>query len=453
MPERLHQDPRGYGMPHTRRRTLPVIVALLVGLSGCGGGPTTTASSSPAMSPANEVQIELSADRLELAAGGCAHLSWKVAGGFGAELDGQPVERSGGRDVCPSATTTYTLAVDAGTRLERREVTISVAGSSRPSSTPSSTGPAGTGTPVTTRRDLAYASLSTGGETRSLLLDLHLPAGDSSGPRPVLVYIHGGGWVEGSKTTCPADTFAKLGYAVACVDYRLASMEAQCTADNTFPSQIADVKTAVRWLRMNATAYGLDPSRFVAIGDSSGGHLASLLGVSHGVSALEDAEYADTSDEVAGVVDWYGPVDVTQEPPRLAFPDDPCSLGFAELSARYGGESVPYFYWTFAWGAFLGGSAADSAIQARARQATPLAYIDREDPPFLILHGTADSMVPIGQSELLTTALTAAGVPVTFERIEGGGHGYGDPGAPAGSVSQDYLQPTLEFLDRVIGQP
>ena len=286
-------------------------------------------------------------------------------------------------------------------------------------------------------RDLRYADY---GQNFELSLDLYLPNIAESEFPPVLVYVHGGGWFEGSKSDCPGSTFAQHGYAVACVDYRLAT--AACAPDTVFPAQIYDIKAAVRWLRQHADAYSYDADHMGLIGQSSGGHLAALAGVSDGATNLEGTANPGASSAVQAVVDWYGPVDITQGP--MVFEDDPCLTNIGALSEIYGGEAVPYFYWTYAWGVFLGGALTDPSILEQAAQATPLTYIDANDPPFLIIHGELDGMVPIEQSELLANALQAAGVDVTFIRLPNAGHGYWGSDEP---VLSDFLTPTLQFLD------
>ncbi|MBI4470936.1 MAG: alpha/beta hydrolase [Acidobacteria bacterium] len=300
---------------------------------------------------------------------------------------------------------------------------------------------------VTVLRDLEYATYELGGERKPLLLDLYLPTGVSQ-PLSLIVYIHGGGWFEGSKSTCPGTTFAQTGYAMACIDYRLSSLAGGCPEELIFPAQIHDVKAAVRWLRNHASAYGLNPNRFGALGNSSGGHLAALWGVSAGVTALEGANNLGISDEVQAVADWYGPVDVTRG--HIVFMDNPCKVPLSELIARYGGEETPYFYWTLAWGAFLGGSLADPAVLARAAEASPVTYVDAADPPFLVIHGENDGMVPISQSEWLVAALKRAVVDVTFVHLPGLGHSFAGPPGSGQEVHPAFLEPTLEFFDRYL---
>jgi len=390
-----------------------VLFALMISLA-CGNVPTPRSAG---------VQIAFTADRASLQSGECTTLRWDVVGGFGVALDGEVVERAGQRQVCPEVSSSYSLRIDIGETIELREVAISVAGG------------------VIVHRDVAYASYELDGVAHDLLLDLYLPAQDVAKSVPLLIFIHGGGWFEGSKATCPGQTLASRGYAMACIDYRLAN---RCSAELVFPAQIHDVKAAVRWLRQHAGEYGLDPERFGAMGDSSGGHLAALLGVSHGVEPPAGEGQPGVSDAVQAVCDWFGPVDVTQPPPAIVFEDDPCTTSFMYLSETYGGEKTQYFYWTRAWGMFLGGSLVDPVVLDRAAQASPLSYVDAADPPFLIVHGERDGMVPIEQSALLAAGLQDKGVDVVFVRLPGVGHGYGGPGE---EVAPEFLDPTLAFFD------
>lgn len=410
---------------------------LLLAALACTGRPATPSASSP---PTRG--ITFTAERTSLQAGECTLLRWEVTVGFGVTLDGQPVEKAGQMEVCPPGTRAYLLAVDMGTHVETRQVEIAVGGavaSVQPTASILPVSP--TAARVDVLSDLEYARYTVDGKEHPLYLDLYRPAG-AQHAMPVLVYIHGGGWIEGSKDNCPGETFARYGYAVACVDYRLANANG-CPAALSFPAQIQDVKAAVRWLRQHAAEYGLAPERFGALGDSSGGHLAALLGVSQGVAELEGTANLGVSDAVQAVVDWYGPVDVTQGP--VVFPDNPCTTPPETLIKNYGGEETPYYYWTLAWGTFLGGSLADPHVLERARRASPLTYVDAEDPPFLIIHGEADGMVPIEQSERLAAALGDAGVEVTFISLPGAGHSYS---APDSQVAPDFFQPTLEFFNR-----
>jgi len=435
------------------RRDQSILVSVtaalvLIGLLGCGivPGIETPSLEQPSAGPPAQVQIAFTSDSTRLRPGECAMLAWDVAGGSWVELDGERVGHTGQKWVCPEGTTTYRLSVGAGGAIERKEVVISVDGAGR--APPEATAMPAVTSEVTVYRDLEYAGYTLGGVEYALHLDLYLPEQDGSPPIPLLIFIHGGGWFEGSKEMCPGETFARQGYAMACVDYRLADGFAVCPVELTFPAQIHDVKAAVRWLRQHADVYNLAPDRFGAMGNSSGGHLAALLGVSHGVAELQGTGTPGVSDAVQAVCDWYGPVDVTQPPPAIVFEDDPCTTGLGYLIKTYGGEETPYFYWTLAWGTFLGGSLTDATVLGRAAQATPLAYADAGDPPFLVIHGERDGMVPIEQSALLVAALEDAGVEVTFVRLPEAGHGYGGPGQ---EVASEFLDPTLAFFGAHLG--
>jgi acetyl esterase/lipase len=260
---------------------------------------------------------------------------------------------------------------------------------------PGGGGAATTATPVA--QDVAYATAS---ETQKL--DLYLPEGD--GPFPVVISVHGGGFMMGDKAdamgTTGFDQLLAEGYAVAAVNYRL-SGEAE------FPAAIDDVKAATRWLRANAAEYNLDTDNFGAWGASAGGNLVALLGTSCGAADIEGADLgnADQSSCVQAVVDWFGPTD------------------FLQMDAQFAGTSCPQTHDAAdsPESQYLGAPVQD--VPELAAQANPITYVTAEAPPFLIQHGTADCNVPPQQSQLLYDALTAAGVDATLNLLDGAGHG------------------------------
>jgi acetyl esterase/lipase len=245
---------------------------------------------------------------------------------------------------------------------------------------------------VIVERDVEYGRA---GE-RPLELDLVRPKQPSDGLLPVIVFVHGGAWIAGDKSTAVprlAALAAGGNYVCASVGYRL-------SGEAIWPAQIHDCKAAIRWLRANATKYNLDPNKIGVWGTSAGGHLVSLLGTSGDVKELEgDCGSADQSSRVTCVVDFCGPSDFSAiaSAPRAAGP-------VAQL---------------------LGGSPDDFAKKAKA--ASPVTYVSPDDPPFLIVHGTEDNTVPLRQAEVLHETLQKAGVEVVFVKIEGGGHGIGGP--------------------------
>jgi acetyl esterase/lipase len=237
---------------------------------------------------------------------------------------------------------------------------------------------------ATIHRDLVYKTVN----GAALTLDLYCPE-KVSGPAPVIVWIHGGAWRRGGKRKCPAVALVPDGYAVASIDYRLSS-----TAP--FPAQIEDCKAAVRWLRANAAKYNLDADRIGVWGMSAGGHLAALLGTSGGVPELEGSgDNMQYSSRVQAVCAVAGPIDL----PALT------NVGPKRMSAIEG---------------LLGGPLEKD--KAKAIAASPIHYVSKDDPPFLIVHGEGDRVIPVEQSQRLYEALQKAGVNATLKILPQVGH-------------------------------
>jgi acetyl esterase/lipase len=287
---------------------------------------------------------------------------------------------------------------------------------------------------VTVLKDLEYGTYPLKDSQGRLLLDLYLPKISSSEPLPVLIFIHGGGWVERSKEDCPGELVARRGFALACINYRY-SYQA------IFPAQIHAVKAAVRWLRKNATRYNLDPNRFGAWGDSAGGHLSALLGTSAGVPSLEGATGNEQiSSKIQAVGDWYGPTDLTKLP--RAFAEFPTP----EVLAKNQGK--PWLRLTEVVYRLLGGPV--SQRLELATLANPITHIDDRDPPFLVVHGELDDVVPITQSDLLVKALQEKGVEVEYVRDRKLKHSYrGQNGEP---FDPNLMEITLNFFERHLQQ-
>ena len=286
---------------------------------------------------------------------------------------------------------------------------------------------------VKVSKDLPYASYTSAGEAKTLLLDLYLPPSQSQ-PQPLLIYIHGGGWREFSKEICPGETVAQKGWAIACINYRYST-------EAIFPAQIHDAKAAVRWLRANASQYGLDPNRFGAWGASAGGHLSTLLGTSAGVTSLEGSMgNPDYSSAVQAVCNWYGPTDFTKVEP--AFPG-----GFEpQKAAQF--RDRPWYLYTLATTLLLGDAVAEKPELAKA--ANPITYIDPQDPPVMVLHGDLDKIVPVSQSELLVKALQLNNVPVVFQREPTMTHSY--KGANGEPFDPQLIDSALAFFAEVLNK-
>ena len=238
-------------------------------------------------------------------------------------------------------------------------------------------------------RDVQYGTA----QGLELRMDVARPRARGEGERlPAIVYFHGGAWQSGSKEDgVPAICYyAQHGFVAASVDYRLSGVA-------RFPAQIEDCKCAVRFLRANAAEYGIDPERIGAMGASSGGHLAALLGLTGAEQFADKGGWEGVSSDVSAVCDLFGPSDFPRMP-RKSLPD--------AISAT---------------AQFLGGSI-DEVPEVYVK-ASPLTHVHAGAPPFLIIHGELDPVVPLSQSELLRDALRKAGVEVEFHAVKGAGHG------------------------------
>lgn len=247
-----------------------------------------------------------------------------------------------------------------------------------------------------------YADLPYATEHERQKLDLYLPAGPG-GPWPLIVWIHGGGWQAGDKSTAGnrAGPLLDLGFAVAGINYRLSQHA-------TFPAQIHDCKGALRWLRAHAHDYNLDPSRIGVWGSSAGGHLTALVGTSGGTLEGDVGGNLGFSSRVQAAADYFGPTDFFE----MGGSHNNCNSPESRLLGVCLGEVVAHRYdpeWAH--------------CVAHVESAGPFYHVTADDPPFHIAHGTADTVVPPAQSQLLYDALIAANVPATLRMVPGAGHG------------------------------
>ena len=235
-------------------------------------------------------------------------------------------------------------------------------------------------------KDIAYLA-----PDRKEKADLYLPTNNPSGARrPAVVIIHGGGWTGGDKGAAReiniGTNLALRGYVGLSINYVLASTN-QAVSKATWPQNLHDCMTAVRWLRKNAERLQVNPERIGVIGGSAGGHLAAMLAVTGEKDGLDPkGPYGEFSCRVQCAVDLYGPADLS---------------GHRDIS-------------------MLGKSRADALELYRA--ASPVTYVDKHDPPILILHGTADKTVDIAQSKLFAERLKAVGARHELVIVEGAPH-------------------------------
>lgn len=243
-------------------------------------------------------------------------------------------------------------------------------------------------------------------------MDLYFP--DAGGPWPVLVYVHGGGWMHGDKSE--AAMFARgmtaQGYLVVSVNYRL-------YPPSIFPAMIQDVKCAIRSLRANAAYYNLDPTRIGAMGVSAGGHLVGLLGTADPNPGWDVGEYLDQPSRVQAVIAMAGVMDLSREFPNADI-ETMKQVGFGEYNVE---------------------------------EASPISHVTPDDPPFLLIHGEQDELVPVEQSQLMYDRLLQANVPAQLVVVTNAGHSMTSRGGTARPTLAEINQIITSFLSQHLKQP
>jgi acetyl esterase/lipase len=261
--------------------------------------------------------------------------------------------------------------------------------------------------------DITYCRM----EGVPLEMDLYFPEPAQAGPARVLVYVHGGSFTSGDKrkgsgiVDIPAMT--ERGFAVAAVNYRL--MPAY-----PFPAEIQDVKCAIRFLRVHASEYSLNVDKIGIWGGSAGGHLAAMVGLTHGEPEFETGEYPEQSSEVAAVVEMFGPTDLTL----------PMDWLQRLLLNRAFNTDEP-----------------DSAL---LHQASPVNTISGDEPPFLIFHGEQDSAVPLVQAQVFYQKLSDAGVDASLVVVKNANHNFKPTGGPIQPTRQEISESMGDFFERVL---
>lgn len=254
-------------------------------------------------------------------------------------------------------------------------------------------------------KDVSY--IPDGDEAQKL--DIYLPEKSPEKPLPLIVHIHGGGWRAGSKFPCAVANMVPKGYVVASIEYRFSQKA-------IFPAQIQDCQAAIRWLRAHSQQYNIDTDKVGVVGGSAGGHLSSLVGTSGGKKAFAPiGGNEEQSDKVQCVCDIFGPADFSTVVQQAA--DDKNVKNIFQFNT----PKDPY--------SGLIGTKLDD--KAKADAVSPVHYVSTDSPPFLILHGTHDTLVPYAQSVQFEAALKEKGIPVWLQTLPGSGHGGAAFGKPA----------------------
>ncbi|GLF92668.1 alpha/beta hydrolase [Streptomyces yaizuensis] len=287
-------------------------------------------------------------------------------------------------------------------------------------------------TQVITRQDIVYASPTAGGRQVDLKLDLQIP--QTRGPKPLVVYITGGGFVMADKRGNLAQRtyIAEQGYAVASIEYRTTR------TGSTYRDGVADVKSAIRYLRAHAGELGIDADKVAVWGQSAGGYLASMTGATNGRAEFEQGDNLDRSSAVQAVVDQFGAGDLA----RIA--DDFDAETRAAILAP--GTSVnAYVFGPDSSGTVVTDPAANAA-------ADPATYLSRSSAPTVLFHGDSDRIISSSQSLIKLDALRGKHVESARYLVKGADHGdlpiLNDPEAARMWSTQKVMGTITRFLDR-----
>lgn len=282
--------------------------------------------------------------------------------------------------------------------------------------------------------DIAYLPAE-----REEKLDVYLPSGRAAGAKsPALIWVHGGGWMRGDKAEASAreicTTLADAGYVAVSINYRIGA--------SSWPQNVRDVKSAIRFLRAKAVEYGVDPDRIGVGGGSAGAHLALMAAFTAGRPEFDMVPigspaqlYEDMSNSVRCVLDLYGPTALAQ---REAVDAGGKPLG----KRRPPANSMEAFGATRSYD----GGTVDFFLAA-----SPITYVNRNSPPVLILQGTRDSEVDPNQPRMLASILAQYKVPHEILFVEGAGHGFDFESWQKNPLSRDLRPVVLAFLAKYLG--
>jgi acetyl esterase/lipase len=240
-------------------------------------------------------------------------------------------------------------------------------------------------------------------------MDIYFP--DSGGPWPALAYVHGGSWMHGDKSEAAmfATGMTSQGYLVVSINYHLYP-----TA--RFPAMIEDIKCAIRSLRAHANEYNLDPNRIAAMGPSAGGHLVSLLGTADESAGWDVGEYLDQSSRVQAVIAMAPVTDLSRNFPNADI-ETMKLVGFGE----------------------------DNVVEA-----SPITHVTADDPPFLLIHGDRDELVPLEQSQLMYHQLVKANVSAQLVIVKNADHSFTASDGSATPTLGEIHQIILDFLAKYL---
>lgn len=259
-------------------------------------------------------------------------------------------------------------------------------------------------------------------------LDVHEPTPVPSGAVPAVVYVHGGGWTGGDSSFAPDSLVGQVATAIEAKGWVVVSINYRLAPRFKWPAQIDDARCAIRFLRANAAALHIDPRHIGAIGDSAGGQIVALLGLAGPEVGFDGGQYPEQSSAVQTVVDLYGPSDLT--------------------SSDWATSPVVQAVAPDVFGTTLGPGPAGTPAPASLETASPVTYVGPHEPPFLIMQGDEDTVVPPDQSVELADRLRAAGNTPTLVMVHGAQHEF--VSATGGPVTPDVDQLASDASDFLV---
>lgn len=290
---------------------------------------------------------------------------------------------------------------------------------------------------IKTTADVVY-STPTLADGKQLPLKMDILAPETEGKKPLVIHVTGGGFIMAAKeNSLNLRTYtAEAGFVVASIQYRTTLNGA------VYTDGVADVKSAVRYLREHADQYGIDPAKVSLWGESAGGYLVAMAGTTNGLKQFDVGDNLDQSSDVQAVIDKFGAADLS----KIADDFDP------QMRAAFAGPDNPVAQYVN--GPTSGKSLGDDP--AAVARANPITYVDGTDPAFLLLHGNADHLISPSQTLSLHTALRAAGVGSTRYVLDGADHGdlaflTGNSTAALPWSTEEVMVHQIEFLRTKLG--
>ncbi len=279
---------------------------------------------------------------------------------------------------------------------------------------------------VTSLADVVYSSLP---GFRPLIVDIYMP--QDKALKPLILYIHGGGWMGGhTRHSGALADFPKVLARLASEGFVVASLEYRLSGEAPFPAQLQDARAAIRFLKANAAKYGIDASRVGVWGGSAGGHLTGLVANTCGETAVDPAPAPTGSECVQAAVTWYGVFDFAPMLKRAAAAN-PAGAEQNLLRCR-----------------------PEECSPEQVAAASPIAHVDRNDPPMLLIHGDKDAVVDVSQSHLMEARLRSVGVPVEAMYISGVDHSFiGVSPADTRAATLKATNATFDFFHKTLKGP